>query len=174
LNRWSGKYRFWDQSAINFSLHREIDDLPEHWNRASWRFDAQQNNDLDCVLHYTTSARGLVEHALRGQVLFERFAVDAGLPVTRRSADFRKGDVEISCARDLHLSGTRISGSFRYFTNLGGKKRSVQVIEKRRGIGSTIFSTRRAGGDCTIDDAEEIQPYEVHIWPSRIPHEGAR
>src|SRR4030095_5226825 len=47
LNRWSGKYRFWDQSAINFLLHRQIDQLPEHWNCASWRFDAQQNNDLD-------------------------------------------------------------------------------------------------------------------------------
>ena len=40
LNRWSGKYRFWDQSATNFLLHRQIDDLPENWNRASWRFDA--------------------------------------------------------------------------------------------------------------------------------------
>ena len=56
LNRWSGKYRFWDQSAINFLLHGQIEELPEYWNRASWRFDAQQNNDLDCVLHYTTSA----------------------------------------------------------------------------------------------------------------------
>src|SRR5215471_8024335 len=42
LNCWSGKYRFWDQSAINFLLRTQIDDLPEHWNRASWRFDAQQ------------------------------------------------------------------------------------------------------------------------------------
>ena len=90
LNRWSGKYRFWDQSAINFLLHREIDDLPEHWNRAAWRFDAQQNNDLDCVLHYTTSAPWLGGARTPSQVLFERFAVDAGLPVTRRSADFRK------------------------------------------------------------------------------------
>ena len=56
FNSWSGKYRFWDQSAINFLLHGQIDELPEYWNRASWRFDAQQNNDLDCVIHYTTSA----------------------------------------------------------------------------------------------------------------------
>ena len=55
LNRKSA-YRFWDQSAINFLLYGQIDELPEYWNRASWRFDAQQNNDLDCVLHYTTSA----------------------------------------------------------------------------------------------------------------------
>src|SRR6266478_1896874 len=52
LNAWRANYRFWDQSAINFLLHGQIDELPEYWNRASWRFDAQQNNDLDCVLHY--------------------------------------------------------------------------------------------------------------------------
>jgi len=86
LNRWGGKYRFWDQSAINFLFHRQIDDLPEHWNRASWRFDAQQNNDLDCVLHYTTSAPWLGGRPRPAQVLFERFAVEAGLPVKGRSS----------------------------------------------------------------------------------------
>jgi lipopolysaccharide biosynthesis glycosyltransferase len=90
LKRWSGKYRFWDQSAINFLLHRQIDDLPEHWNRASWRFDAQQNNDLDCVLHYTTSAPWLGGTSGPAQTLFERFALEAGLPVNRRSAALRK------------------------------------------------------------------------------------
>ena len=88
LNRWSGKYRLWDQSAINFLLHNQIDDLPEHWNRASWRFDAQQNNNLDCVLHYTTSAPWLRKRSGPAQVLFERFAADAGLPVNRRSSAF--------------------------------------------------------------------------------------
>ena len=33
LNRKSA-YRFWDQSAINFLLHGQIDELPEYWNRA--------------------------------------------------------------------------------------------------------------------------------------------
>ena len=89
LNRKSA-YRFWDQSAINFLLYGQIDELPEYWNRASWRFDAQQNNDLDCVLHYTTSAPWLVETAGPAQVLFERFAAEAGLPVNRRSPLFRK------------------------------------------------------------------------------------
>src|SRR6266849_1862176 len=89
LNRWSGKYRFRDQSAINFLLHGQIDDLPEHWNRASWRFDAQQNNDLDCVLHYTRSAPWIVETAGPAQVLFRRFAAEAGLPVNRRSSRFQ-------------------------------------------------------------------------------------
>jgi lipopolysaccharide biosynthesis glycosyltransferase len=89
LNRWSGKYRFWDQSAINFLLHRHIDDLPEHWNRASWRFDAQQNNELDCVLHYTTSAPWLGGRASPAQVLFERFAAEAGLRLNRRSSPFQ-------------------------------------------------------------------------------------
>ena len=89
LNRWSGKYRFWDQSAINFLLHAQIDDLPEHWNRASWRFDAQQNNDLDCVLHYTTSAPWLGGMPRPAQVLFERFAAEAGLPVNSRLSQFQ-------------------------------------------------------------------------------------
>jgi lipopolysaccharide biosynthesis glycosyltransferase len=86
LNRWSGKYRFWDQSAINFLLHRQIDELPEHWNRASWRFNAQQNNDLDCVLHYTTSAPWLRRRRGPAQALFERFAAHVGLPVNLRSS----------------------------------------------------------------------------------------
>ena len=90
LNSWSGKYRFWDQSAINFLLHGQIDELPEYWNRASWRFDAQQNNDLDCVLHYTTCAPWLGGTRGPAQVLFERLAVDAGLPVNRQAADFKK------------------------------------------------------------------------------------
>jgi lipopolysaccharide biosynthesis glycosyltransferase len=90
LNNWSGKYRFWDQSAINFLLHGQIDELPEYWNRASWRFDAQQNNDLDCLLHYTTCAPWLGGTRGPAQVLFERLAVDAGFPVNRRAADFKK------------------------------------------------------------------------------------
>src|SRR5438093_10789752 len=89
LNRKSA-YRFWDQSAINFLLYGQIDELPEYWNRASWRFDAQQNNDLDCVIHYTTSAPWLVETAGPAQVLFERFAAEVGLPVNRRSPLVRK------------------------------------------------------------------------------------
>jgi lipopolysaccharide biosynthesis glycosyltransferase len=88
LNRKSA-YRFWDQSAINFLLHGQIDELPEYWNRASWQFDVQQNNDLDCVLHYTTSAPWLVETTGPAQALFERFAVEVGLPVNRRSTSFR-------------------------------------------------------------------------------------
>jgi lipopolysaccharide biosynthesis glycosyltransferase len=89
LNSWSGKYRFHDQSAINFLLHRQIDDLPEHWNRASWRFDAQENNDLDCVLHYTASAPWLLRRPCPAQILFDRFASEAGLSVNRQSSSFQ-------------------------------------------------------------------------------------
>jgi lipopolysaccharide biosynthesis glycosyltransferase len=89
LNRKSS-YRFWDQSAINFLLYGQIQALPEYWNRGSWRFDAQHNNDLDCVLHYTTSAPWLGGTRGPAQVLFERAAVDAGLPVNRQAADFKK------------------------------------------------------------------------------------
>jgi len=90
FKNWRGAYRFWDQSAFNFLLHERIDELPEHWNRASWRFDEQQNNDLDCVLHYTTSAPWLGGTRGPAQLLFERFAVDAGLPVNRQTAAFKK------------------------------------------------------------------------------------
>src|SRR6266436_2918490 len=90
LNTWSGKYRFWDQSAINFLLHGQIDELPESWNRASWRFDAQPNNDLDCVLHYTKCAPWLGGARTPSQVLFERFAEEAALPVNRGTSGFKR------------------------------------------------------------------------------------
>jgi lipopolysaccharide biosynthesis glycosyltransferase len=87
---WTGHYRFWDQSAFNFLLHARIEELPEHWNRASWRFDAQQNNDLSCVLHYTTSVPWVGGTPGPAQALFQRFAVDAGLPANRQTAAFKK------------------------------------------------------------------------------------
>jgi lipopolysaccharide biosynthesis glycosyltransferase len=90
LNTWNGNYKFWDQSAINFLLHEQIDTLPEYWNRASWRFDAQHNNDLDCVLHYTTRAPWLGNACTPSQALFERFAEEAALPVNRQSSEFKK------------------------------------------------------------------------------------
>jgi lipopolysaccharide biosynthesis glycosyltransferase len=88
--QWRGHYRFHDQSAFNFLLHGRIDELPEHWNRASWRFDEQDDNCLDCVLHYTSSAPWLGETRGPAQVLFERFAVSAGMPVNRQTAAFKK------------------------------------------------------------------------------------
>lgn len=90
FKRWRGHYRFWDQSAFNFLLHGRVDELPEHWNRASWRFDEQDNNRLECVLHYTTSAPWLGGKRGPAQVLFERFAAEAGLSVNRQSADFKR------------------------------------------------------------------------------------
>lgn len=90
FKNWRGHYRFWDQSAINFLLHGRIAELPEHWNRASWRFDEQDDNSLDCVLHYTTSAPWLGGIPGPAQVVFERFAADAGSPVNRQIAAFKK------------------------------------------------------------------------------------
>src|SRR6266498_3052081 len=90
LNAWSGNYRFWDQSAINFLLQGKIQMLPEYWNRASWRFDAQQNNDLDCVLHYTASAPWLGGTSGPAQVLFERFAAEADLRINRQLSDSKR------------------------------------------------------------------------------------
>jgi lipopolysaccharide biosynthesis glycosyltransferase len=90
LNSWTRHYRFWDQSAINFLLHGQIDTLPEYWNRASWCFDAQHDNDLDCVLHYTTCAPWLGGARTPSQVLFERFAEEAALTVNPRSSGFKR------------------------------------------------------------------------------------
>jgi len=90
LNSWARHYRFWDQSAINFLLHEQIDTLPEYWNRASWRFDAQLDNDLNCVLHYTTRAPWLGGARTPSQVLFERFAEEAALPINRQSSHFKR------------------------------------------------------------------------------------
>jgi len=90
FENWNGHYRFHDQSAFNFLLHGRIAELPEHWNRASWRFDEQNHNDLDCVLHYTSSAPWLGGTLGPARVLFERFAAEAGLPVNRQSHFFKK------------------------------------------------------------------------------------
>jgi lipopolysaccharide biosynthesis glycosyltransferase len=90
LRIWKGKHRFHDQSVINFLLQGRIETLPECWNRAAWRFDEQLDNNLSCVLHYTSSAPWLRETPGPAQVLFERFAVDVGLPVNRQSFAFRK------------------------------------------------------------------------------------
>jgi lipopolysaccharide biosynthesis glycosyltransferase len=90
LSSWTRQYQFWDQSAINFLLHGQINTLPEYWNRASWRFDAQQDNDLGCVLHYTTSAPWLGGARTPSQVLFETFAEEAVLPVNRQSSEFKR------------------------------------------------------------------------------------
>jgi lipopolysaccharide biosynthesis glycosyltransferase len=90
LKTWSGHYRFWDQSAINFLLHGRIETLPDSWNLASWRFDEQLENKLDCVLHYTSSTPWLRETPGPAQALFERFATRAGLLVNRNAPAFKK------------------------------------------------------------------------------------
>jgi hypothetical protein len=90
LGVWKSDYRFHDQSAMNFLLHEHIEGLPEYWNRPSWCFDAQPNNDLDCVLHYTTCAPWLGGARTPSQVLFERFAEEAALPVNRQSSGFKR------------------------------------------------------------------------------------
>ena len=90
LGVWKSDYRFHDQSAMNFLLHEHLEKLPEYWNRSSWCFDAQQDNDLDCVLHYTSCAPWLGGARTPSQVLFERFAQHAALPVNRQSYEFKR------------------------------------------------------------------------------------
>ena len=90
LSTCSGDYRFHDQSAFNFLLHGRIDELPEHWNRVAWRFDQQDDNSLDCVLHYPSSPPWLGGTPGPAQVLFERFASATGMPVNRQTPAFKK------------------------------------------------------------------------------------
>jgi lipopolysaccharide biosynthesis glycosyltransferase len=90
FKRWKGHYRFWDQSAINFLLHGKIDRLPDYWNRASWLFDVQEDNELHCILHYTTSAPWLGGTPGPAQKLFERFAAQSGLPMNWQALALRR------------------------------------------------------------------------------------
>jgi lipopolysaccharide biosynthesis glycosyltransferase len=130
LNSWSGKYRFWDQSAINFLLYGRIDELPEHWNRASWRFDAQPNNDLDCVLHYTTCAPWFGGARTPSQVLFQRFAEEAALPVNRQLPEFKRS-VRRNFWRNALAPSRALAfpiGSFLY--GIAGKKEKSAAYKK--------------------------------------------
>jgi lipopolysaccharide biosynthesis glycosyltransferase len=90
LTVWKVDYRFHDQSAINFLLHDQIQELPEYWNRPSWCFDAQENNDLNCILHYTSSVPWLSGTPGPAQELFARFAAEADLPLNRNSTAFKR------------------------------------------------------------------------------------
>ena len=90
LRVWNGKYRYHDQSALNFLFHGRIDELPEHWNRGAWVFDTQEDNRLDCCLHYTSSKPWLGGKPGPAQEIFERFAMDLGMPVDQDSPAFRR------------------------------------------------------------------------------------
>jgi lipopolysaccharide biosynthesis glycosyltransferase len=130
FNEWHGCYRFHDQSAFNFLLHREIEELPEHWNRASCQFDAQNNNDLNCVLHYTGSVPWLGGTPGPAQVLFERFALNAGLPVNQQTADFRKSRRQRlfrSALAPVRAVGFRL---LALFYKVAGRKQKWAAYEK--------------------------------------------
>jgi hypothetical protein len=90
LSEWKGKYRFHDQSALNFCCARRIATLPGHWNRPSWVFDTQADNNLECLLHFTNFVPWRGGRPGPAQAVFEKFAAEAGLPVNRWSRDFRK------------------------------------------------------------------------------------
>ena len=127
---WKSDYRFHDQSAMNFLLHEHIEELSDHWNRPSWRFDAQPNNDLDCVLHYTTCAPWLGGARTPSQVLFERFAEEAALPVNRQSPGFKRS-VRRNFWRNALAPLRALAfpiGSFLY--RIAGKKEKSAAYEK--------------------------------------------
>jgi hypothetical protein len=130
LRHWKGHYQFHDQSAINFLLHGRIAELPEYWNRASWRFDVQQNNALDCVLHYTTSAPWLGGTRGPAQVLFERFAADACLPVNWQIADFKKRRRQHSLHNALAPFRALAFSLVSLFYKVAGKKEKCAAYQK--------------------------------------------
>ena len=127
---WKGHYRFWDQSAINFLLHDRIAELPEHWNRAAWRFDEQDNNSLDCVLHYTTSAPWLGGIPGPAQALFERFAADTGLPVNRQIAAFKKSRRQQFVRNVLAPFRALVFPVVAFLYKIGGQKEKCAGYQK--------------------------------------------
>jgi len=133
FKNWKGNYRFWDQSAFNFLLHERIDQLPEHWNRASWRFDEQHDNSLDCVLHYTTSAPWLGGTAGPAQVLFERFAAAMGLPVNREAATFKKSQRQQRIRRALAPFRALAFPLVSLFYKIAGDKEKSDAYKKAAG-----------------------------------------
>src|SRR5205809_3637449 len=72
LETWSGRYRFWDQSALNFLLDGRIDELPGYWNRPPCQFAEKDENDLSGFLHYRRSARWLRETPASAQPLSDK------------------------------------------------------------------------------------------------------
>jgi hypothetical protein len=126
----SGHYRFHDQSTINFLLHGRITELPEHWNRPSWRFDRQENNHLDCVLHYTGSAPWQCEIPGPAQVLFERFAAEVGLPVDRRSPAFRKSMRRTYWRNGLAPLRALAFPLVAFFYKIAGRKEKCAAYQK--------------------------------------------
>jgi len=127
---WKGHYRFWDQSAINFLLHDRIAELPEHWNRAAWRFDEQDHNSLDCVLHYTTSAPWLGGIPGPAQALFERFAADTGSPVNRQIAASKKSRRQQFVRNVLAPFRALVFPVVAFLYKIGGQKQKCAGYQK--------------------------------------------
>lgn len=145
FRRWRGDYRFWDQSAFNFLLHEKIEELPEFWNRAAWRFDEQEGNSLDCVLHYTTSAPWLGGTARPSQVLFERFAAEVGFHVDRHTAAFKKRRRQQSFRSALAPFRALAFSLVSLFYKIAGEKQKCAAYQKasRYWLGYILNAPRR-------------------------------
>jgi lipopolysaccharide biosynthesis glycosyltransferase len=90
LRTWRGQHRFHDQTAINFLFSGRIQTLASCWNWGAWQFDAQDDNKLDCLLHFTSAAPWLGGKPGPAQAVFETFAAEAGMSVERNSVEFRR------------------------------------------------------------------------------------
>lgn len=92
LNTQKGEHLFHDQSAINFLLHGRILRIDSSWNLASWQFDEQTDNTLECILHYTASAPWLTSSTRPSQTVFDHVAQSIGLEIENSLALKKEGD----------------------------------------------------------------------------------
>ncbi len=145
LNRKSA-YRFWDQSAINFLLYGQI--RASYPNIGIERPGASmRSRTMIWTACFTTRhrRRGSVEHEARlRSCLNDLQWMPVCLSIGSRRIS-RKGGGKNCFAMRLHLFGRSLFHWYRCFTKLPDKTKNVRRIRNRRGIGSTIFSTRRAG-----------------------------
>ncbi|WP_437191427.1 glycosyltransferase family 8 protein [Planctomicrobium sp. SH527] len=92
LNTHKGEHIFHDQSAINFLLHGQILKIDSSWNLASWQFDEQTDNSLECILHYTASAPWLTSSTRPSQTVFDHVAQSIGLSTENASTLKKQGN----------------------------------------------------------------------------------
>ena len=161
-------YRFWDQSAINFLLHGQIDTLPEYWNRASWRFDAQQDNDLDCVLHYTTRAPWFGGSRTPSQVLFETFAEEAAFPVNRQSSEFKRSVRRSFWRNALAPVRALVFSIWSFLYGIAGKKEKSAAYNKVARYWSDHIRSRSSRRELHQRRNEEIIKMKFNLRTSAL------
>lgn len=95
LAYYSGQYRFWDQSAINFIFYEKIQSLPDIWNFPSWKFDEQESNSFkQKVIHFTSSTPWIETEHTPSQALFEEYAKQLGISIEYSTETLQKASLK--------------------------------------------------------------------------------